>query len=296
MQLRRIASLCAPLMFIASTALAQKFTGVIEQQVIEIFNETVMQMGGEFSEQPTPEQEAYGFDPQKLMKLSSVEALEAANELDGAYEETTNTFYVNDFAVRVDLQTPMDMSNVVSYIVRRNQSTAFVILHAQKKYVELTASATPALAGGEKASKSEYSANSGDDTGMRFQKTGSRSIINEIECERYFAKDSQSMREAWVSADFDYLRTAFDLLRNQMIGGVGNTGPADDGDLWESIPAGMPIVVKELVPGGSLMIEEIKSIKRQPVDAKLFEIPSGYKKMTMTEMMKMQMELGETSN
>jgi len=295
MQLWRIASLCAPLMFVASTALAQKFTGVIEQQVIEIHNETVMQMAGELSEAPTPEQEAYGFDPQKIMKLSSVDALQAANELDGAYEETTNIFYVNDFAVRVDLQTPMDMSNVVSYIVRRNQNTAFVILHAQKKYVELTTSATPALAGDEQKSKSDGSVSADEKLQTPFQKTGESAAINSIECERYLAKDGQSIREVWISADLGYLRAAFDLLRNQIISGVGNTGPIDD-DLRQAMPAGMPVVVKELTPGGSLMIEEIKSIKRQPVDPKLFEIPSGYKKMTMTEMMKMQMEMGEKNN
>ena len=282
--------MCAPLMFIASTALAQKFTGVIKQQVIEIYNETVMQMGGELSEQPTPEQEAYGFDPQKIMKLSSVDALQAANELDGAYDETTNTFYVNDFAIRADLQTPMDMSNVVSYIVRRNQNTALIVLHAQRKYVELTADAI------EQDAKVNSSVNNMEHASTQPRKTGERATINEMECERYFAKDASSMREVWVSDELTYLRPAFELLHHQIVSGVGNTSTADDDDLWQSLPPGLPIVVKELVPGGSFVIEEIKSIKRQPVDAKLFEIPSGYKKITMTEMMKMQMEMGDNGN
>lgn len=282
--------MCAPLMVITSTALAQKFTGVIEQQVIEIYNETVLQMGGELSEQPTPEQEAYGFDPQKIMKLSAADALQAANELDGAYDETTNKFYVNDFAVRVDLQTPMDMSNVVSYIVRLNQNKSYVILHAQKKYVELTTDA----AGQNAESKSAMENNEGGISLL--QKSGDHATINSFECDRYFAKDSQSMHEVWVSEDIEYLRPAFKSLRSQMISGVGHSGAAEEDDLWRLMPSGVPVVIKELVPGGSFMIEEIKSVKRQPVDPKLFEIPSGYKKITMTEMMKIQMEMDEKSD
>ncbi len=282
--------MCAPLMLLASTALAQKFTGVIKQQVIEIYNETVMQMGGELSEEPTPEQEAYGFDPMKLIKMTPAEALQAANDIDGAYDETTNTFYVNDFAIRADLQTPMDMSNVVSYIVRRNQNTALVILHSERKYVELTAEAI------DQGTNVNPSMNNSAGESAKPLKTGERATINEMECERYFSKESGWMREIWFSEQLSDLRPAFDLLYRQVVSGVGHASTTDDDDLWQSLPNGMPIIVKELTPGGSFVIEEIKSIERQAVDPKLFEVPSGYKKITLTDFMKMQMEMGDNQD
>jgi len=289
MQQLRAATLCALLMAIASSALAQKFTGVIKQQAIEIFNETVLQIGGEISGQPTPEQEAYGFDPESIMKMSPAEALTAANEVDGSYTETINMIYIGDAAVRADFQTPMDMANNISYILRQNQNTTLLIFHARKKYVELTSSEAPA-----KEDPAVY--RSAEITSTPFRKTGDRMIIDDVECERYLAKDSEGMRELWMSDAYGDLRTALDLIHEEMIKGVTHEVATEDDDFWNQMPVGFPVVVKELTPGGSLSIESIQSVKRQPVDAKLFEIPAGYKKITLTEMMKMQMEIGEGEN
>lgn len=303
MRFLRNPALCALLTPLAVSAVAQEFTGVIQHQIIEIFNETVVQIGGSvphlrlmeterggISGEPTPEQEAYGFDPGKVMKMTPEQALSAANEFDGSFYQTVNTIYVSRSAICADFQTPMDMSDKISYIVRRNRNLSLLVLHAQKKYVELDSKFAGQTVQPGSSSITE------DGAQTPFRKTGERTTINGVECERYSARDAESVRELWLSTAYADLRAVFDLLHDQMIKGVTQEAAADDGKFWQSIPAGFPILVKELTPGGSLSIEEIKSIKRQPVDPKLFEIPLGYKKISLTEMMKMQIDPGDKSN
>ena len=292
MQLRTNATLCALLMLMASAAMAQKSVEVIEQQVIEIFNETVVQIPGELSEAPTPEQEAYGFDPQKILKMEVDDVLDAAKELDGSFNETINTFYVSDFAIRADIQTPMDMMNTVSYVIRRDKGVTWIILHGQKKYVELAPMHLEQSMPTMKDKSAMPKQNTTSESVGALKKTGETATINGFACERYFAKDAGGMKEVWLSSEHDDLRAAFDEINEKVVPG-SSSGFGSEDERWMALPKGLPIVAKELVPGGSLSIESIKSIKRQPAEARRFEIPAGYKKITMAEMIGMQMEKDE---
>ncbi len=276
MQLRT-AALCALLM--SSAALAQKFTGVIEQQVIHMAGETLIQISGEISSAPTPEQEAFGFDPEAILKMWSPALLTAAKEIDGNYTETINTIYVSPVGVRADLQTSEDQEKV-SYVIRHDKRVAWVIIPHKKKYLELAlANVNEAKPLSKVKSNSEIS----------LKKTGERATINGLPSERYFAKDSDGMRELWVASDFGGVRATFDELARQIAAGMDHADHDDD-DLWRLMPDGLPIVTKKLSPREGLVLEEIKSIKRQPVNAELFDIPKGYKKAELSEMKPMKQQ------
>jgi hypothetical protein len=284
MHLGKTAALTTILVSTASPALAQKFTGIVEHQTIEIFNETVVRMGGGISGLPTPEQEAFGFEPGKILKMPSQEVLKAASEAGGKYELAVTTIYVSDFAMRADLQSPIDAEDMISHVVRHMQGVAFIFLHREKKYVEMKVEPPSPRHG--TLEKSSIRPREDDQT--VFRKTGERAVINGVECERYFAKDALGMREAWVSFGFGELRKALDRLHDQMTEAAGRNAALDE--LWQGFPSGLPILFKQLTAGGSLGIEEIKSLKRRQVDAKLFEVPSGYKKIGLTDLAKMRME------
>jgi hypothetical protein len=270
MQLRTTA-LCVLLM--SSAALAQKFTGVIEQRVIHMAGETLIQISGEIAGTPTPEQEAFGFDPEMILKMWSPALLTAAKEIDGNYTETINTIYVSPVGVRADMQTSLDQEKV-SYIIRHDKRVTWVITPRKKKYLEF------AFANADEG-KPLSKVKSNDESSLK--KTGERATINGLPSERYFTKDSNGMRELWVASDFGGVRATVDDLARQLAASIDHA-EQDDDDPWRLMPDGLPIVAKKLSPREGLVLEEIKSIKRQPVEAKLFEIPAGYKKVELSEM------------
>jgi hypothetical protein len=123
-----------------------------------------------------------------------------------------------------------------------------------------------------------------------FRKTGESAKINGVICDRYLDRDAFGVREAWVSLELGELRKVLDLLHNQMLAATGEPAGLEEEEMWQGFPDGLPILFKELTPGGSLSIEEIKSLRREKVDARLFEVPAGYVKIALTDMMRIQTE------
>lgn len=289
MQPRVTVALCALLMLVVSAALAQKPVEVIEQQVVEIDDETLIRMGGELPQAPTPEQEAFGYDPQKILKMSTSALLTAAKEIDGAYTEVVNVIYINDNAIRADLQTPMTKDKI-SHVIRRDNGNMWIILHGPKKYVEIAANEIDESVLSTEKTVSMLpvmSPTAADEPALTA--TGERLTINGFSCERYLAKNSGGLQEVWIATGLDDLRRALDELATTFIG-----TDSDDGDEpWMKVPHGLPILTRELTPGSGLHLEEIKNIKRQPMPAPLFEIPAGYKRISMKEMMEMQFHQDE---
>lgn len=281
--------MCVMLMLVATSALAQKFTGVIEQQSISIPSETLIQISGEIFENPTPEQEAYGYDPQKILGMTTTKLLAAAKQSGGSYSETTTMIYVSSNAIRVDLQTPMDkMSNVM----RHDKGVIWIIMHGQKKYVEMTSKdLEQTLHGMKGAGKTmgHTGAAANRPAESASKKTGERVTINGFACERYISKGAEGIEETWITSQLGDLRTVFEEVTEGIAKAMKQQADDED-EIREQVPEGVPILTRELSPGSDLSIQEIKSIKRQPVEARLFEIPDGYQKVTMAEMMKMQME------
>ena len=274
-----------------SSAVAQTFTGVIQQRSFSVPYSLLVRISGELPANPTPEHEAYGLDPQKVLRMAAPEWFKAAKDAGEEINETTTTIQVGKTGLRVDMQSAAENA---SYILRPDKGVMWLVMPRDKKFIEMDFREAGKLvpkadAAGRPAEKPGASAAAATSS---YRKTGESATINGIPCERYVLKNEEGFQELWLTTQFGDLRHVFEEVASTIAASVGQD-PATIYDAEDRLPAGMPMLSKRLSPGTELEVDEVKSIHRETVAPEWFEIPVGYQKVSMVDLMKQRMRKEE---
>ncbi|MDZ7269957.1 MAG: DUF4412 domain-containing protein [candidate division KSB1 bacterium] len=289
----RVASCFAAFLLLAGWAPvlpAQSFTGIVQQRHFAVPREILFTLAGGITEAPTPEEEAFGFPPARVLQ-QPVEQLLAAIKKNGAALPADHfTYYFAENGMRVDADLNAGHSlfgKKIIYLVRPQQKQNWLLLPAQQAYLELSAeegrsvllSARDVL----QSLAQRGAASTAADELPEFKKTGEQSTINGLPCLRYLSKGPGQAAELWVTAAHPGLRRAFDTLLGEMqLGDL--TGWQSDA--WRRLAhAGVPMLAKHLSPHGGMHVLEITSIQPRAVSAAQFELPADYQKLDLQQLL-----------
>jgi len=169
-----------------------------------------------------------------------------------------------------------------SYIVRPEKKVMWLVLNGQKAYVELEFDSAmledipDELSGEEEAPSS-------------LKKTGVTKIINGFQCEQVIESNESggNVTEYWVT-NKKSLKQVLLSLSNVMANVMGEDSESGiDGNASEL--DGIPILTITRY-FDSESISEIVSIVEKPIPEDKFNIPAGYKKITLEDMIRKEME------
>jgi hypothetical protein len=139
-----------------------------------------------------------------------------------------------------------------------------------------------------------YEAEDDEGSAPTVRPLGKTRSINGFRCEAYEVRTRDKLIWAWVTEDHPDAMRAFE----RMAEGVKEMDPMaesenDPEDIY--LQYGLPILTQEVgMWDGELSdqydIEEVVSIERESVPDSMFEVPAGFRKMTMQDMMKGMMQ------
>jgi len=203
-----------------------------------------------------------------------------------AVEEGTEAIYIKDGLMRVEVDkegesmvTIMDMKNgVMRNLMPEKKAYMEVTVEEMAKQMQSMKKAMGELGAGEMK-------NEADARPSQIRKTGQKKKINGFKCEQYVQTIGEKTSEYWVTdelslKDFYGDNTKFfDTFKQMSKMGEGQNVFA----IYEI--DGFPILTIEKDEYGEDKTEVVK-VEKKPVDSSYFEVPSGYRKVSMMEMMR----------
>ena len=170
-------------------------------------------------------------------------------------------------------------------IVKSNEKKILILMHEDKKYVELDFQVLINLVNGLKGligDDDDDEDDSYDEPTENVKKTGRSTTLHGYKCEEYVYNDDETTSTAWICENFadfwkmfkeitDALDTDYNNSRDWFISAIGTNG--------------FPFKITEKDEDGELLSEwEVVKVDKSKPSRSLFEVPKGYKKMSLMEM------------
>jgi hypothetical protein len=225
-----------------------------------------------------------------------------------------STLYVSENAVRFD--ATIAMMGSVSYVMLPKAEKIRMIFQSRKQYIEMTFDEIqqigqttqsgglldnlppearaqldqlpPEIREQMKARMGEKSETESKPVSVK--KTGRTQTINGFRCEEYIV-EGKTKQQIWVSQKYPELRKSFEAVLTKLPNFDKSKDNDDKGEIWEKIRTGWPVVIKEFEFNPRSMrrttfdVQEIVSMEEKSLPPNVFEVPDGYQKTTMQQMM-----------
>ncbi len=161
---------------------------------------------------------------------------------------------------------------------------------SEKLYVEWTAEDLEASMEEMMAGMPEVpERDEGDAEEASIRPLGVTRAINGVRCTGYEVRDGEQLTWAWVTGEYPEAMRAL----QRMMEGIERLSPGDEEDDSDELflQYGLPMLTQEVTlyngeAEGAYEIEETLAVEAGPVSDSLFEVPAGYRKMSMQDMMR----------
>lgn len=172
--------------------------------------------------------------------------------------------------LRVDMDA--GPAGAVSSIIDSSTGDTIQVLHAQKMAMKMSAAQIKSAmeAAGQMPKKDAAPVPAA-------KATGEKEKVGDYECEIYTWTDAGTSVRLWIAKDHPH-GAALQALDKKMRSGV--LGAMQKGPDTSLLP-GPSLKTETTVGGAKMMTNTVVSIKEQPLDAKDFEVPAGYKDMAL---------------
>ena len=245
-------------------AFAQQFEGVIKQRTIRVDLYALSDRDFDMSEAI--------FD----VPADRILALRDELEADGAMTVEEATIYVKGNHIRSDMVDDEGpayaTTDLTSGVIRLFRPSEQMYIEWTKEDMERMAGMT----GGMPMS----------DTGeMEATATGETRTINGMNCTAYDVETDEGTTRVWVSKDDAALADAL-LAMGERVNAM-NMGDDEVDESFVVAKHGFPVLIQRL-EYDSYEIEETMSVDRQSVSDDLFTPPTGWRKMSMADMMQIR--------
>jgi hypothetical protein len=201
------------------------------------------------------------------------------SESDNTPKTVITKFYFAPTAVRFEQDKENSDMGGVS-ILRMDTKKIIVVTEKNKSYMELDFDFMKSMMAKmkEMGMKKEETKKSKSVV----KKTGETKNILGYTCEKWLITDDESSSEAWVTHKFSNFFTIFGELGNSFMSG------GDDEGVFKEFSAknSFPLMAKELSKDGKVLNEwEVIKIEKGKQPTALFQVPEGYQKMDLNQMM-----------
>ncbi len=159
--------------------------------------------------------------------------------------------------MKMDITSPMRISTLI------DGKKVITLMHDQKMYMEMDMSNIP------------DQKNNDDKRSLKDLKTGETKTILGYKCEKYKVKDENGDVELWVTKDLGKI----DYIQNPSQQGMSS---------WqkEMGEKGLfPLEIKTVLKDGQTITMKAVSVNKKSIANSEFDMPSGYSKMDMPQMM-----------
>jgi hypothetical protein len=253
--------LAATVLALPTVAMAQQFEGVIRQRTISVETYALEDRGFDMSDAI--------FDVATERILALREELEA----DGAMTVEEIEVFIKGNQIRTDMETgeapgyaTIDLDQGIMQMVYPSEQ---MFMEWTKADMERMRAMMPDM--GDASQPGEPRA------------TGQTRMINGMTCVAYDIATDEGTTRVWVSNDNAQLAKAFAGLLETVSAMEMEEGETDESMLVAKY--GFPVLMLRL-GYDTYEIEETISVNPQPLRNDLFTAPTGYKKMTMADMMR----------
>lgn len=251
-------------------------------------------------------------NPQELKSVSEklfaqpVEALtQKAGNIGAMPEVSDNVFYISEQKMRVDIT---GAEGKMTGIMRLDERKIYNVMWASKQYTELSmdsmkqmqqqaSEALKKMPSMEEALekmppevRAQMQAHLGGSAAQRQEikvtKTGRTETVNGFECEEYRADTTTLAAQLFVTQKYPEVRQSFDVWMKEFGGFHELAGEAGMQDVFDKIPNGFPVLVKELKLDSfgmepSYQVTEIVSVTEMQLPADAFQVPAGFSRVAL---------------
>jgi hypothetical protein len=213
-------------------------------------------------------------------QLKNLSGVSESGSGDDTPKTETVKFYYAPKAVRIEQgQEKSDMGGIS--IVRTDTKKIIIITEKNKTYMELDFDFMKSMMAKMKEMGMKKEETKKGKSNVK--KTGETKTILGYTCEKWMISDDESTSEAWVAHKFSNFFSIFGELGNSFMGGGGD----DEGVFKEfSASNSFPLMAKEVSKDGKVLNEwEVIKIEKGKQPPALFQVPAGYQKMDLNQMM-----------
>ena len=225
----------------------------------------------------------------KIFKLSN-EEFEKMFTSSGEGFFTTTTTLIKGKNIRTDIEVGMGLGKMTT-IIRGDQKVLWTIYWSRKSYLEISLAQMNEKMSELESVMDKFDFEEDDDSGVQrklvVKKTGKSSVVNGFKVDQYVAKNKEEISMGWINSDNKKLMNIMLEIENEMsamMPGIDNEEDIGESDSDPFSKYGLPVLTKT-VSKSNCTIEEILSFEKKPMKASDFNIPAGFKKMNMQDLM-----------
>jgi uncharacterized protein DUF4412 len=187
-------------------------------------------------------------------------------KVEGASQSGEMTMRIKDDKARADL------SSHVSTITNAATGEVVTLMHDRREFMRISGAAAKQLV--ERAKKMQQENEPAERP--KLQPAGKKEKVNGREAERFTWETGDIKMTYWIAKDFpNYAAILAQVKKVQ----AGVTALAAGATPDPTEFPGMPVKTEMSVNGKRKVTTTLVSIKEEPVDSALFEIPAGYKEL-----------------
>ena len=182
----------------------------------------------------------------------------------GAPQKYVMTISVKGKLVRVDIPA-YGPEPAMSMIYRPDRRVVWILNEKESSYFEMA---------------QEPGEAKGGSGGAGIKPTGKKKVILGYPCDQLIAESGDSRTEFWGTKKLGG-------LAKSMAAALGTGG--EEGGMMNDELAAMgyyPLIARTSVEGVVVEWSEVKKVEKRAVSGEIFEVPKGYRKQTMQELMK----------
>ncbi len=270
------------LMLCPTVLSAQTFEGTIKQRTIQVSTYMLQELLWAEEEEPEYDSEAeYNAAVAKKLFAIPMARLEAMG-LDGSADISQSTIYIKGSRMRMAGESEdegfmlFDFQNGTYQIVNPQEQTYLEFSRDEMEQQRRASEDMLAQVGVNPEETGEMSEGE-----VKVQALGLTEHINGFQASAYEADDGERIGRGWCAEDEAELVKTFEAFETQA------SFDEEEGDDFESLlcEGRVPILLQVFEPFlGSYDVTEILAIDRSGVSDSLFEIPAGFKRVSMGEM------------
>jgi hypothetical protein len=194
-----------------------------------------------------------------------VESVNTTTDEMGAFQRFTMTMWVKDGKVRISM-TPFGSNPGTTVLYHRDRGSTLMLNDQEKTYFEVHQSA-PNERVPEPRTKSSI------------KRTGKVRSILGYPCDQLVARDGEAEAEYWATKKLGGLAAA--IAGALDIEGGEGVGAKDE----LSAMGYFPLIARIRLEGRIIESSEVTKLQRRQCENALFELPAGYKKQSMQDVM-----------
>jgi hypothetical protein len=194
-----------------------------------------------------------------------VESVNTTTDEMGATQRFTMTMWVKDGMVRISM-SPFGSNPGTTILYHRDRGSTLMLNDQEKTYFEI-----------RQASPGERTPEPRNKTSMK--RTGKVRTILGYPCDQLVTRDGDAQSEFWATKKLGGLATA--------IAGALDEGGGEGGEAKDELAAMgyFPLVARIRLEGRIIESSEVTKLQKRKCENALFELPEGYKKQSMQDVM-----------